>query len=469
MSSKNGVNRRWSLAARLTTYYAASAFLIVAVATGFLYWAMVRNLDLKDDRALEDKVRLLRSILESAPRDESALQQEVNESWQAGQTTVVFMRIFDEHGATLSESPGMKEMLPKEVFPNPVRESARGVNYDAAAAHSFRLMSARCDDGLIVQVALDRTAERELLSSYEESLWYALAMALVVSALAGYLIARRGLRPILDISQTAALVRPGNLGERMSLTGMPAELVTLASTFNQMLDRLENAFERLKAFSADIAHELRTPLNNLRGELDVVLQKQRTPAEYADAFGSCLEECARLERIIDSLLFLARAENPQVQIELEECDLAEELRRVGEFFDPMAQESGVRIETSSAGAVFGRVSRPLFQRAAGNLVSNAVAHTPAGGTITLAVREAFEQIVIEVVDTGEGITAADLPNVFNRFFRADRSRTVTSGGAGLGLAIVKSIVELHHGTIDIASQVGQGTQVSIRIPRVDSR
>ena len=160
---------------------------------------------------------------------------------------------------------------------------------------------------------------------------------------------------------------------------MPAELHQFAGAFNQMLDRLEGAFDRLSRFSADIAHELRTPLNNLRGELDVAMEKNRSPAEYAEMIGSSLEECARLGRIIDSLLFLARAEDPQMQIDRETFDVVEEMARVREFFEALAQESGVLIQAGQNGPVSVRLNRPLFQRAIGNLVSNALAHTPAGG------------------------------------------------------------------------------------------
>jgi two-component system heavy metal sensor histidine kinase CusS len=321
----------------------------------------------------------------------------------------------------------------------------------------------------IVQVATDRTMEQEILAGYEERLWYALGAALVACAAAGYVIARRGLRPIREISATAANIRPTNLGERITLKGLPAELHRFAGAFNAMLDRLEEAFERLSRFSADIAHELRTPLNNLRGELDVALQKRRSPEEYAEAIGSSLEECARLGRIIDSLLFLARAEDPQTQIDRETFNIGDEIGNIREFFEPVAHESGVQIVSDVSAPMTASLNRPLFQRAIGNLMSNALAHTPSGGSVTLRARSEGANISMEVLDTGHGIAPDDLPHVFDRFYRADRSRTPTSGGVGLGLAIVKSIAELHQGSVDIESEIGKGTRVRLLFPQNGQR
>lgn len=470
MSSKSETEQpaaqSWSLAVQLTTYYVGSAFLIVLLATGILYWAMVRNVDLEDDRTLADKARLLQSILHAKPLDDAAVQQEVNESWQTRQQTIVYIRVFGSDGSVIAESPGMADLLPAASFPPVLDDPTHGSNVEMRPGKAFRLMAVGSAANGVVQVALDRTQEEELLEGYQTSLWYVLGAALFACALAGYAIAQRGLRPIRDISATATNIRPTNLGERINTAGLPAELHQFAGVFNQMLDRLEAGFDRLSRFSADIAHELRTPLNNLRGELDVALERRRTPGEYAQAIGSSLEECARLARIIDSLLFLARAEDPQTEIDRETFDVAAEMGKIREFFGAMANESGVTIQVDGNSPLSVEFNRALFQRAVGNLVSNALAHTPSGGTVTLRAATDDRSVSIEVSDTGCGIAADDLPHVFNRFYRSDRSRTPSSGGVGLGLAIVKSIVELHHGSVDVSSEIGKGTRVRLIFPKM---
>jgi two-component system heavy metal sensor histidine kinase CusS len=244
---------------------------------------------------------------------------------------------------------------------------------------------------------------------------------------------------------------------------MPSEVQQLASTFNDMLDRLGDSFERLSRFSSDIAHELRTPLNNLRGEIDLALSKKRSPEEYVDLLGSLSEECEQLARLIDSLLFLARAEQPAMQIDREPVDIARELRLVCDFYEPAATEAGVRLTVTAPEKLAPQIDRTLFQRAVGNLVQNALAHTPNGGEVRIEAQNSGGGLAISVSDTGAGIAEEHLPRVFDRFYRADPARTRNSGGCGLGLPIVQSIARLHGGNVAIASHVGHGTRVTLTL------
>jgi two-component system heavy metal sensor histidine kinase CusS len=477
MSSKNAPDRPpWSLAARLTAWYAGSAFLLILSATGFLYWVLVTNLEREDDEFLADKVQVLRILLRDHPEDVKELQREVEWAWAARQYVQVYVRILDETGRSILETPGMSDGLGPDVFP-----PAGAVDVDRAAGHeaitpggkSFRVLAVRLGDvavgqsgarAHVVQVALDRTHEEELLAGYRRSLLLVLSLALVLCALAGHRIARRGLRPVAEIADTARRIRSTTLNERIEAQGLPAELAVLAGTFNEMLDRLEESFQRLAQFSADIAHELRTPVNNLRGEAEVALGKPRTPQEYREVLGSCLEECGRLARMIDSLLFLARAESPQVQIARERVDVGRELDAVREFYEAAAAEAGVSLVHHSGAAVVASLDRTLFQRAVGNLVANAIAHTPSGGTIALTATTHDDTVRVEVADTGRGIPPDHLPRLFDRFYRVDAARSSISGGVGLGLAIVKSIATLHRGRAEIASEVGRGTRVTLVFP-----
>src|SRR5207244_4357978 len=210
-----------------------------------------------------------------------------------------------------------------------------------------------------------------------------LSLALVACAVVGYQIARSGLRPLAEISATTRRIRSSTLHERIAAARLPTELFVLAGTFNDMLDRLEKSFTRLAQFSADIAHELRTPINNLRGEAEVALNQPRSPDEYRNVLASCLEECGRLSRLIDNLLFLARAENPETQINRERIDVGRELLAVRDFYDAVAGEAGVALAVDSPDVLTADLDRALFQRAIGNLMANAVAHTPAGGSVSL--------------------------------------------------------------------------------------
>ena len=315
----------------------------------------------------------------------------------------------------------------------------------------------------MIQAGLDRT-EAELFSGYQRRMVIVLGAALLLSAVAGYRIARHGLRPVEEIAAKARRIRSTTLDERIETTGLPAELHSLAGTFNEMLDRLQESFGRLAQFSADIAHELRTPLTNLRGEAEVALGRARSPEEYREAIGSCLEECERLSHLVDTLLFLARAERVPASLDRERVDVVQELQRAREFYDAAATGGGVVLDISTDQTIAADLNRTLFQRALGNLVTNALNHTPNGGEVTLRASLDNGALRVEVADTGCGIPPEDLPRVFDRFFRVDRARSSADGGAGLGLAIVKSIVALHGGSVQIASEVGRGTRVTLNIP-----
>ena len=295
-----------------------------------------------------------------------------------------------------------------------------------------------------VQIAIDVSQKEKSLARYRFWFWVILLATFAIFPLVGYQIARQGIRPVQEMATTARHISSTNLRERILPEGYPFELASLANTFNQMLDGLEESFERISRFSADIAHDLRTPVNNIRGEAEVALARARTADEYRDVIESCLEEAVRLSDLIGDLLFLARAESPLIHLRRERVDVGELLGGVREYYEASAADGGVSLTTTVADEpVIAELDRSLLQRAVGNLVSNALAHTPPGGAVVLGTNVDFSTIRIEVSDTGVGIPAEALPRVFDRFFRVDSSRSQGSGGTGLGLAIVQSIALLH--------------------------
>ena len=266
------------------------------------------------------------------------------------------------------------------------------------------------------------------LARYRFWFWAILLATFAIFPLVGYQIARHGIRPVEEMATTARHISSTNLRERILPEGYPFELASLASTFNQMLDRLEESFERISRFSADIAHDLRTPVNNIRGEAEVALARARSADEYRDVIESCLEEAVRLSDLIGDLLFLARAESPLTHLRRERVDVGELLGGVREYYEASAADGGVSLTTTVADEpVIAELDRTLLQRAVGNLVSNALAHTPPGGAVVLGTSADSSTIRIEVSDTGVGIPAEALPRVFDRFFRVDSSRSQGRG------------------------------------------
>ncbi len=469
--------RPWtgSIVARMTAWYAGSALVLILAATGFLYWVLATSFDAEDRRTLANTVTDLRLLLRASGELRLPEAATPVPSHSFRQPQEIWVRIVDAEGRTLLESPGMDGDLPTAVFPPPAQvEAGQDVNGEVATASGrlFQVLSARAladpghPDGRVLQVAMDRAAEELLLMHYRERLWLVLVVAVVLCSAMGYVIARRGMRPIERVTATARRVRSATLHERIDTTDLPAELRALAATFNEMLDRLEESFEQLSQFSADVAHELRTPISNLRGELEVALGKDRPTDEYRDILGSALEECVRISRVIQSLLFLARAETAAADAHHDTIQVHQEIEAVLEFYEAAAADAGVALRIEGNADLAASFDRTLFQQAVGNLVANAIAHTPPGGQVTIRSGSDGALLRIEVADTGRGIAPEHLPHVFDRFYRADRARSGSGGNLGLGLAMVRSIATLHGGRVAISSQVGQGTLITLEVPLI---
>ena len=308
-----------------------------------------------------------------------------------------------------------------------------------------------------------------MLARYRFWFWAILLATFVIFPLVGYQIARHGIRPVEEMATTARHISSTNLRERIRAEGYPFELASLAGTFNQMLDRLEESFERISRFSADIAHDLRTPVNNIRGEAEVPWPAHERSTSTAMCWSLRLEESVRLSELIGDLLFLARAESPLTAF----ASRARERGRITghrpRLLRASAADGEFRFWSLMREPLIAELDRSLMLRAVSNLVSNAIAHTPPGGTVTLAATKEGAAIRIEVSDTGVGIPAEALPRVFDRFFRVDPSRSKISGGTGLGLAIVQGILTLHGGSAEITSQPGRGTCVTLRMPELATR
>jgi two-component system heavy metal sensor histidine kinase CusS len=463
---------RRTLAFRLTAAYAIAGLFLIFLATASLYLLTVTEMERSTRLFIADKFNVLGTMLRERPNDWEALQEEIELESAARRYEQFYIRLLDERNQPLLMTPGMAERLDLEQLTKQTgMHLGRTMRMTGSHGRAFRVTSATAPVGSpptrtdTIQVAVDVSQQEQFLQRYR--LWFVsiLLGTFVALPLIGYQIARRGIRPVEDMAATARRISSTNLRERILPDGYPFELASLAGTFNRMLDRLEDSFERISRFSADIAHDLRTPVNNIRGEAEVGLARARTITEYRDVLESCLEEAVRLSDLIGNLLFLARAESPLAHLHRESVDVVELLDAMREYYEASAAEAGVSLTTSASRTpVIAALDRTLVQRAVSNLVSNAVAHTPPGGAVVLAANSEDSAVHIEVSDTGVGIPSEALPKVFDRFFRLDSSRSQASGGTGLGLAIVQSIMLLHGGKVEIASQLGQGTKVTLHMP-----
>ena len=441
------------------------------VATSYLYWTTARSLEHEESEFLAQSLYTLRVALRTG--DLVEIEEEIEQESPGGPSAILFVRLLDQSGRTLAETRGMSELdLPTRLFPAviPAAEAPGPASrHTTGTGRSFDLRAIRYALGgdagqtCVAQVATDQMADGALLAGYRRRVTMVLGTTLIGCTVVGLGMARRGMRPVARIGETLRRIRSTTLDERISTQDLPKELLELASTSNEMLDGLERSFLQISRFSADIAHELRTPINNLMGEVGVALARPRAPEEYRSLLESCLEECLRLSRLIDSLLFLARAEGGDHQAQRQPVDLGQELGAIAEFYEPLAADAGVALRVTGEAGAQAQLDRALLQSAVGNLIENAIAATTPGGAVTVTVSPEEGGVRVEVADTGTGIGPAHLPYLFDRLYRVDPARR---GGAGLGLSIVKSIVALHGGSVSLVSEVGAGTRVTLRFPIV---
>jgi two-component system heavy metal sensor histidine kinase CusS len=320
----------------------------------------------------------------------------------------------------------------------------------------------------LIVLAQEAHEADQLLEDYRNALLAAILVGGIAAASLGFLTARNGLRPLRRMTGMASDISASRLDKRLDVEDAPDELKMLAEAFNAMLERLRDSFTRLSDFSSDLAHELRTPVNNLMGQTQVALSRTRNAEEYRAVLESNLEEYERLARMIGDMLFLAKADNAQTPLHAEEINLREELDKVAEFYQVLADEANLHIVREGEGRAV--ADRILVQRAIGNLLSNAVRHSPSGSEIRASIVAGAHAIELRVSNPGAGIPPDHLERVFDRFYRIDDARENSatlegaSTGAGLGLAIVKSIMRLHGGDAYVESKPESLTTFALRFP-----
>lgn len=346
-------------------------------------------------------------------------------------------------------------------------ESTKPVDWTRAGRY-FRGYSTQASTGiaglppLTLAVALDIGEHAHFMSTFRQILWYSAAAGILLTGFLGWFVARRGLAPVRVIARVAKGISAKRLRDRLPLDEVPTELRDLASSFNDMLARLDDSFQRLSEYSADLAHELRTPVSSLTMQTQVALTRARTADEYREILYSNLEEYERLTRMISDMLFIAKADNRLIAPQREQVLLGAEIDDLIDFYHALAEHKGVTIARAGDGRISG--DRLMLRRAISNLLSNAMRHVPDGGRIVISVEpEGAAGARIAVENTGEDIPPEHLPRLFDRFYRADSSRLRNGAGAGLGLAIAKSIVAAHGGELTVSSANGL-TRFTITLP-----
>jgi len=344
--------------------------------------------------------------------------------------------------------------------------SASPLSWTGPDGRRYRVQSVS-EPSYRVAAALDETPVRDTLRTLAVILAMGIPFAAGLAVAGGYFLAGRVLSPVGAMAQKAREITAESLAKRLPVDNAQDEFGRLATVFNDTLSRLQDAFERLRRFTADASHELRTPLTAMRSVGEVALQNTLDAVAYRDVIGSMLEEVDRLTRLVESLLILTRADSGKIQLAPEALDLGRLVGHVVEQLRVLADEKQQELTLRAPIRVQATGDAALIHHAVMNLIHNAIKYTPNGGTITVEVNATGGRAVIEVRDTGPGIPAVHRDRIFDRFYRVDPSRSREEGGVGLGLAIARWAVEANGGQIDLASEGRDGSLFRVILPARD--
>ncbi|NIF31749.1 heavy metal sensor histidine kinase [Enterobacter sp. Cy-643] len=450
--------KRTSLTFRLAVLLAAFSFVAFTVMGSALYYALRQQLSIRDDAALVSRVDQISTLLRDLDARQLIREKPHLFANMLGNTeSLLIIRYVG--GATLLEVNPMQRAIPAvtpvaanhqltlEAVHHANNADGTPMVYMAAISPSannlppLEIVSAR--------VLSDRT---HILEEYRNKIILFASMMAAISVVLAVIFARRGISPLRRLAARTATIGTQTLSSRLDKQDVPMELDALIDQINAMLERLERGFQQLKQVSADMAHDLRTPITTLLGQTEVGLGAARDSAYYQRLLGSNFEELQRMSRMIDNMLFLAQAEQPDQEIQRRDIDIVEETHRLGEYFEDLAAEREVTIQTDASGTV--NADALLLRRALANLLSNAVRYAEPGSEIEIAARPEAEGMSIVVMNRGETISPAHQERLFDRFYRADPSRNDSAHSSGLGLSIVHSIMQLHQGRCWVESQAG---------------
>ncbi|MFQ5428224.1 MAG: sensor histidine kinase [Thermodesulfobacteriota bacterium] len=382
------------------------------------------------------------------------------------------IQVLEPHGKVVAVSSGLGKLtlpLEKESYANALKGISTFQTVTKRGQFPVRMISRPVifkGRGLVAIVQVGSSLE--LMEEVFRSLFYIFifgaAASLVIAGAIGWYLARKALAPVTAITATARRIGAENLNERIEVENRGDEIGKLASTVNEMIERLEDSFSQIKQFSADASHELKTPLTILKGEMEIALRSTGEPQLMRDVITSSLEEVDRMSNIVKNLLDLTKIGVEKGAAALEGVHLETVLMERFEHFKRFALDRGVTLRVVKNEPAVVEADPLRIGQLFYNLIDNAIKYTGRGGDVSLSVSREGDEAVFKVRDTGVGIMSEDLPHVFDRFYRVDKARTREAGGAGLGLSICKEIVETYGGTISVESSYGEGTAFTVRFP-----
>ncbi len=455
---------------QLALWNALFFFLIISVIAGYFYFGFQRALYKGAMSFLGHEAQEVANVLKRQHFDPELKQWIINELAQRPEYAISY-EIYDAKGEQVSrygndlfqqafsQVRGPLRRLNSEILLK--TKDSRGRTYHIAA---YIAADEKGKELYYVFLGSYLKSVREKMSFYKKEILWALPLFFIGALIFGWVLAGTVLGPVRKITKKMKAITIDRLDERIRLRGSGDDLDRLTSTFNTMLARIQESYQRISQFTSDASHELKTPISIMKNQIEVTLGKERKPAEYQQVLVSHLEELERLSQLIEKMLFLARADNGQIKLQSERVPVDWLLTELWDYFEPIQDEKDIHLMKKEHSPVSVRGDKILLRQLLFILVDNAIRYNRKGGKVSVEAFAENHHAVIKISDTGYGIASEDLEKIFDRFYRIDRSRSMEVTGHGLGLSICKAIVQAHDGTIHVESRLGEGTRFTITLP-----
>ena len=463
-----------SIRARLTAWYVFVLAITLILFSAFLYYFLSQRLYESIDNSLAvsakvmTKTALLKYSESPVPGSERFL-----EGFVGLENMNKFYRIYDESGNVGTYSKNLDTAhfpLSQNAYSRALQGITTYETFRIDEDYPIRVitMPAMRNSLMVnlVQVGTSLGSVQETLKNLRFFLLAGVPSVLMFTTLIGRFMARRALKPLAKVTHIAQDIAGGaDLSKRIPQPKVQDEVGQLVSTFNAMMTRLENSFKLIRQFSSDASHELRTPLTVLKGQSELTLRKPRTPDEYQEVISSNLEEINYMSKVIEDLFLLSKSDEGMVKLDLRPVDLRSIVEEVCKPAEVLAAEKDIKISIIDLETVQINGDAFRLRQLIWNLLHNGIKYTPQGGEISLSLQDKDNCACLTVEDNGIGIPQKDLPLIFDRFYRVDKSRSRDETGTGLGLSICKFVVESHKGRIEVESTVGRGSKFKISFPK----
>ncbi len=441
------------------------AFVIVSTAAfGILYIALSSNLQARLDDILKKQASDLKLLYDSGNRN--LFSEEINRQARYEGVDRMFVVVMNHNSGPVIGT----DMAPWKGIPGSLLSKGnlqqKGEMFLSLAVperrHQVRIITNLLNDGNCIAVGRTLRDNDEVMEDFREVFSAAFSIILLMGALAAWFVAKRAMQGVERVTKTAGIIGTEGLSKRVPVGNEGREIAELANAFNGMLKRIEALIADIRAVTDNIAHDLKSPLTRIRGIAETTLTGSQDLPEYREMAGNVIEECDRMVSMINTMLEIARTDAGIGKPGALMVDISAILKDITEIYEALAQDKGIRLSLD--------ISEPLpelpgdksmLQRAMANLVDNAVKYTPAGGNVTISAASDMNKTIVSVMDTGPGISETDLPHIFERFYRGEKSRSTP--GSGLGLSLVMSVAKAHGGDVTVSTS-DKGSTFNLSLP-----